>query len=82
MKHLTRDQHIELAQLLNQAADNLTTASRIVNRAGFTDQMLYASGTIQDRLIDPLRDAWETLGSDKCPYQSVAYGGPVAYRRQ
>ncbi len=70
---LTYDQHIELAGLLNQAADNIIAAVKIVQRAPFTDRALYVGGTIQEWLIDPLReDAGRSV-----PYQSVGYvGGP------
>ena len=45
---LTPEQHAELARLLNQAADNLSAASNIVNRASFTDRSLYVNGTLQE----------------------------------
>ena len=75
---LTREQHRELARLLNQAADNLDQATEIVKRAPFTDRALYAGGTLQEWLIDPLREAWVDLGEplEDNPYQSVGYGGP------
>ncbi len=72
MTRLTREQHIELARLLNQAAENIVAASNIVRRAPFTDRALYVGGTIQEWLIDPLRED----GGSSLPYQSVGYGGP------
>jgi len=77
MPKLTREQHDELARLLNQAADNLIAASRIVNRAPFTDRTIYVGGTLQEWLIDPLS---EDRGGFDNPYQSVAYLGQ--YRRK
>jgi hypothetical protein len=79
LAHLTREQHIEIARLLNQAEDNLDAASRIVARAPFSDRVLYASRTIQERLIDPLSEAWKEkkFGVQGCPYQSIAYGRGV-----
>jgi hypothetical protein len=73
MAKLTREQHDELARLLNQAADNLVTATRIVGRAPFTDRALYVGGTLQEWLIDPLS---EDRGGFDNPYQSIGYGGP------
>lgn len=73
MPKLTREQHDELARLLNQAADNIVAATRIVSRAPFTDRALYVGGMLQEWLIDPLSE--DRGGSDN-PYQSVGYGGP------
>jgi hypothetical protein len=74
LKHLSREQHEELARLLNQAQDNLDAATRIIKRAPFTDRVLNASKQVQERLIDPLREAWDK-GFDMPgnPYQSIGY---------
>ncbi len=75
---LTHEQHVELARLLNQAAENIVDAANIVRRAPFADRALYVGGTIQEWLIDPLSAAWDDLNlplSDN-PYRSVGYGGP------
>jgi hypothetical protein len=85
LTHLTRNQHRKLARLLNQVEDNLTAATRIVSRATFTDRVLYIAGTVQTRLIEPLRDAWGQLSDEQAedlldrggcsdPYQNVGYG--------
>jgi ribosomal 50S subunit-associated protein YjgA (DUF615 family) len=87
LTHLTRDQHLELARLLNQVEDNLTAATRIVSRAQFTDRMLYIARTVQTRLIEPLSEAWGQLSDEQAkdlarldragcsdPYQNVGYG--------
>lgn len=73
--HLTATQHREVARLLKQAQDSLLAASRIVDRALYTDRALYAAGTVQEWMIDPLRDAWYdgTRDGDN-PYPSVGYG--------
>jgi hypothetical protein len=74
LSHLTRDDHEELARLLNQMQDNLTAAARIVRRAPFTDRMLNAAKHVQERLIDPLREAWDDKwGGRTNPYQSIGY---------
>lgn len=72
--HLTTEQHMEAAKLLNQAQDNLHQLSRIVLRAPYTDQLLRVGKAIQELLIDPLREGWEA-GQDQHnnPYQSVGY---------
>ena len=57
--HLTDQQHLEAARLLNQAQDNLHTVTSIVARAPFADQVLRISKAIQEILIDPLREGWE-----------------------
>ncbi len=73
---LIRDQHIELARLLNQAAENIIAASNIVRLAPFTDRAFYVGGTIQEWLIDPLREESASL-LPVVGYQSVGYvGGP------
>jgi hypothetical protein len=73
LMHLTRDEHRELARLLNQVEDNLTAATRIVSRALFTDRVLYIAGTVQTRLIDPLSEAWGQL-SDQAGSSPAAVG--------
>jgi hypothetical protein len=74
LKHLSCEQHEELARLLNQAQSNLDWATRIVKRAPFTDRVLNASKQVQERLIDPLREAWdERFDRESNPYQSVGY---------
>jgi hypothetical protein len=80
MAKLTHEQHVELARLLNQSADNLKAASNIVRRAAFADRTLYVGGTIQEWLIDPLREDFGRYSRSDNPYQSVGYGG--AYRRK
>ncbi len=75
---LTHEQHVELARLLNQAAENVDAAAGIVDRAAFSDRTLNVAGTIQEWLIDPLSAAWYDLNlppSDN-PYRIVGYGGP------
>jgi len=76
MSKLTREQHAELARLLNQAADNLNAATRIVSRAPFTDRSLYVAGVLQEWLIDPLIEDWRDQWSGQFPYQSVGYHSP------
>ncbi len=79
---LSHEQHVELARLLNQAADNVIAAAEIVARAAFSDRSLYVGGTIQEWLIDPLSAAWLELDLPPLdnPYQSVGYGGPPRKR--
>lgn len=76
-RHLSGEDHQKLAHLLNQAQDNLNEATRIVKRAPFSDRVLNASKQVQERLIDPLREAWNAhfagLGHEN-PYQSIGYG--------
>ena len=75
LRHLSRDQHLKLAKLLNEAQDNLIEAARIVSRAPYTDETLRACRQVQERLIDRLREAWnETQPYQDNPYQSVGYG--------
>ena len=89
MTRLTRGQHEELAQLLNRAQDSLKRAMSIVSRAPYTDRYLYAAGTVQEWLIDPLREDWAEQDFhwdapsfqvapflQHGPYQSIGYGGP------
>jgi hypothetical protein len=74
LKHLTREQHQELASLLNAAQDNLHAATMIVGRAPYTDDTLRVSRALQERLIDKLRNAWdEAYEYRENPYQSVGY---------
>jgi hypothetical protein len=75
---LDREQHLELARLLNQAADNLDMASKIVRRADYSDRSLHVGGYLQEWLIDPLREA--DSGGD-APYQSVGYASPWRRKR-
>ena len=74
--HLTSEEHMEAARLLNQAEQNLRQVAHIVNRALFSDQTLRVSQTIQEILIDPLREGWDG-DPDRAfhdnPYQSVGY---------
>jgi hypothetical protein len=72
--HLTREQHQQLARLLNVAQDNLKNASCIVHRAPYSDTTLRVSRAVQERLIDQLRAAWdEEYEYHDNPYQSVGY---------
>lgn len=77
---LTDEQHRQIAELLNTAQDQLKRATRIVNRAPYTDRTLHVSGMIQEWLIDPLSRAWDDAhpreGFHDNPYQSVGYGSP------
>lgn len=57
LKHLTKDEHAEAARLLSQIQDELRALTRIVQRAPFTDRVMRVQKSVQERLIDPLREA-------------------------
>jgi hypothetical protein len=81
---MTTEQHQQAAALVNQAQDNLNALTRIVRRAPFTDQTMTIMKAIQERLIDPLREAWDADPSRALhdnPYQSVGYVTPRRGRR-
>ena len=74
LKHLTKEQHQTLALLLNAAQDHLKDASGIVKRAPYTDVTLRVSRSLQERLINQLRAAWdEHFEYSENPYQAVGY---------
>lgn len=69
-------QHVELARLIGQAQTSLTALEPIVDRAPYTDRVLYVQATLQTWLCDPLRqkfDATDALAPFGNPYPSVAY---------
>jgi hypothetical protein len=70
--HLDGGQHFKLADHLQAAQNALEEATRIVNRAPYTDATLRVMRAIQERLIDPLREEWDhhDWGGDN-PYPSV-----------
>jgi hypothetical protein len=77
LTHLTTEQHIQAAKLLNQAQDNFQALSRIVMRAPYSDQLLRIAKATQELLIDPLREAWDADPARDLhdnPYQAVGYG--------
>jgi hypothetical protein len=81
--HLTNDQHAEAARLLNEAAAHLHEVSRIVGRAPFSDLTLKVGKAIQEVLIDPLREGWDSDRNRSLhdnPYQSVGYWTPGGRR--
>lgn len=83
LTHLTTEQHMQAAKLLNQAQDNLRDLPCIVMRAPYTDRWLRIGRAIQEILIDPLRDAWDadpTRDMHDNPYQSVGYIAPGGKR--
>jgi hypothetical protein len=76
-RHMTTEQHMRAAALLNQAQDNLKELCDIVRRAPYTDRTLQVGKAIQELLIDPLREAWAddlSRSVHQSPYQSVGYG--------
>lgn len=75
LKHLSKDDHQNAAELLIQAQDNLRAVSHIVSRASFTDRTLRAMKIVQESLIDPLREAaFEHQKEPAAPgYPSVGY---------
>lgn len=76
---LTVEQHKELGRLLNQAAQNLSAAAAIVDRAEFSERTLHVAGTLQEWLIDPLSEIYDQLNLRSSreeyegPYQHVGY---------
>ncbi len=60
LDHLTNEDHEKAARLLNEVQNNLATLSRIVGRAPWTDRTLRVQKAVQERLIDPLREARDT----------------------
>jgi hypothetical protein len=75
LKHLSRDDHHELARLLNQAQESLDAATMVINRAAFTDRVTRANKQIQEHLIDPLSLAWHADHDDSQtnPYPNCHY---------
>lgn len=81
-KHLSLDQHRQIAQQLNQAAELICASTKTVDRAEWSERCLMVAGYLQEWLIDPLRDAWRdhpdnhhsTREDYEGPYQSVGYG--------
>jgi hypothetical protein len=70
LDHLSRVEHEDLAARLTRIQDDLTYLTRLVHRAPFTDEVLRCQKRIQERIIDPLREA-----SDGLPhYPNVGYG--------
>lgn len=66
--------HLKLAEALQRAEEELLIAARMVDRAPFTDVTLKILQKIQCKLIDPLREEWETKDWDgENPYQSTNY---------
>lgn len=72
---LSREQHAELAQLLKDATAKVNESTKIVGRADYTDRTLQAMRVIQELLIDPLYDGWETQfwTERDNPYPKVGY---------
>lgn len=75
LRHLSAEQHVEAAKLLRRIQDDLLQLSRIVNRAPFSDEILRRQKAIQERVINPLRDAQRELG----PEQEGARDYPAVY---
>ena len=70
-RHLSRDDHIIAATLTRQAQETLDALAKLVNRAPYTDRTLRVQRDVQEKLIDPLREAWDE--SEQNPYQSIGY---------
>lgn len=75
--HLDREKHAKIAKLLTEAQACLDVATHLVSRASYTDETMRCQKRIQQKLIDPLRTAWndkfeqeDYLGN---PYPSVGY---------
>lgn len=76
LSHLCRVEHEQAAEILNRVQDDLKSLTRIVQRAPFTDRTMRIQKAVQERLIDPLRDAASNSGADEGPrsiYPSVYY---------
>jgi hypothetical protein len=81
LSHLSADEHRELARLLNRVQDDLKATTAIVQRAPFTDRVLYCQKRVQESLIDELLCAWDAANPERWqeqPYPSVGY---IARRR-
>jgi hypothetical protein len=62
---LTREQHEDVARLLKEAIDRLGAAFEIVSRAKgayYTDSCLQLTKQIRSKLVEPLRNHWESSG--------------------
>jgi hypothetical protein len=72
IRHLTEQQHQEVAQLLGQAMDSLAAATSIVGQPAYTDSTLTILSLIRRRLIAPLAEGWGTpfVSADN-PYQDL-----------
>lgn len=76
LDHLCRVEHEEAAKLLARVQDDLRALTRIVRRAPFTDRVMRCQKGVQERLIDPLKEAADKQGYDDGPksiYPSVYY---------
>jgi hypothetical protein len=54
IRHMTRQQHEEAAQLLRQAMDDLAAVTSVVQQRHFTDDVLHILRFIRQRLVAPL----------------------------
>ena len=76
LNHLSQDDHMRAAVLLRRVQDDLREVSRIVQRAPFTDRVMRCQKGVQERVIDPLREAADANGHDAGSvsiYPSVYY---------
>jgi len=71
VSHLTREQHIAAARLLDEAQKALGEVARIVARAPYVDRYLDVGAAIQEFLIDPLKAGWEA--QPRGPLERPAY---------
>lgn len=79
LRHLTDEYHRDLMLMLREAQELIGGTIDFVDRAWFTDRVLYCQGTLQEWLIDPLREAWDAAHPEADPadnpYPNVGYGG-------
>ena len=61
LKHLTEDQHDQAAKLITEIQERIRALEEIVLRAPFTDRGLNLSSHLQERIANPLADAYEEL---------------------
>jgi peptidoglycan/xylan/chitin deacetylase (PgdA/CDA1 family) len=87
LKPLTREQHLEVARLLNQAQDCIEAATQIAchaKGARYTDDSLRVRRDLQNWLINPLRWAWDETREPihESPYQAIGYCPSAGPRRR
>ncbi len=61
LTHLSEEEHAEAAKLLTAVQDNLKALARIPKRAPWIDEVMRAQKAVQEKLIDPLREAHDAL---------------------
>ena len=87
---LAMEQHQQLAALFTQALNAIETATNIVGRTEFTERSLFVRRSIQEWLLDPLIQGYETTRAEsgsytfplhECPYPSTNYSSRYRPRR-